>query len=143
MIKYTEYVDSIANKLKTVLESSDNLDVKVILYTNKLEIIRGKYIVHILPVQVEPRVLTGRSDLAGITLDLPFYYVMDTTDDYQDKWVKMLQDTDKIIELVHNNLPDEISTVNVFVEFNNDITANSNRLINFTIKCEYKKYASR
>jgi len=135
-------VDLMATNIKTQILSIDS-QIKVVLYSPTLEIIRGKFGVNILPSNITTREFTGRQTLPDYVFTLPIYRTLDAEEEYPATWLSLLNLMNSIADKLFNNLVDGVSTATINVEFNDDIIATRDRLINGTIICTYKKYASR
>ena len=137
----SDKIKEMADNIKTQVESIEN--IKCILYNPALEIIKGEYRMNILVRGVDPREFTGHRTLPDVRFALVLYLPLEAEDNYADKWVEMLGKINEICDKLFTNLIDGVSTADINLEFNDDIIANRGRLINCTILCTYKKYASR
>lgn len=135
-------IDLMAQNIKTKILEIDN-QIQVILYSPTLEIIRGKFGINILPTSVITREFTGVRTLPDYMFTLSIYRTLDAEEEYPAIWLSLLNLMNEISNKLYNNLVDGVSTAMINVEFNDDIVAARDRLINGTIICTYKKYASR
>ena len=125
--------------------SNLNQNYKIKEYAQTVDLKRGQYTVNIVPDTITTRVLTGYRSLPSITIDVVFYYVMDSDDNYGETWELFLDKANEILTSLYdqNNIPDSISTVKIELEFDNSLVDNTNyNLISVVMSCEYEKFAT-
>lgn len=129
-------------KIKTVIETI-NIEKKIVLYKKELSFKPNESGFIILPVRINPREKTGQLSLVDMEVVI-FCYKMFGSGESEVEYETFNDKIDDLIAklLQKANLPSGFSTVNIIVDYD-DPFIEQEKLISLTLKCEYKKFATR